>query len=240
MNLPRPVPILLYHKVAPVPAGARVPGHYVSAALFRRHLTFLSRRGYKSVSLLDLVRSDAKLPRRPAVITFDDGYRCVREHALPALVEAGWIATVFLVSGAIGGTNIWERPAGDVEEALLGACDIADMQGAGIEFGSHTVTHPHLTGLPPAEVARELGDSRRRVEDLTGAPCLSVAYPYGDWDRVVRDLAAEAGYAVGCTTRRAAARREDDPLALPRINIRRYNVIPRFAYKLWRAERVRR
>ena len=55
----------------------------------------------------------------------------------------------------------------------------------------------------------------------------------------MRELAGEAGYRLACTTVRAAARLSDDRLALPRVNIRRYNYLPRFAYKLWRAQRNR-
>jgi peptidoglycan/xylan/chitin deacetylase (PgdA/CDA1 family) len=173
------------------------------------------------------------------VITFDDGYQCLHEHALPALVESGFTATVFLVANGIGRTNYWETAIGDVEEPMLTTPQIAEMRQAGLEFGSHTLNHPHLTALSPAEAAREIGDSRQALADLLGEACQSFAYPYGDWNRSVRDLVAAAGYTLACTTVRAAARPGDDPLALARLNIRRYNLIPRFAYKLWQVTRAR-
>jgi peptidoglycan/xylan/chitin deacetylase (PgdA/CDA1 family) len=233
------IPILLYHKLGRPPSGARVPGHYVSPGLFRRQLCHLKQTGHETVSLSRLARKDARLPARPLAITFDDGYQCVYEDAFPQLQELGFSATVFMVAGAIGGSNIWEQSVGDVAEPMLSLSQVREMAGAGVEFGSHTVSHPHLTDLPIAEAAREVHDSRRLLEDTTGAPCLSFAYPYGDWNVEVRELVAQAGYVAACTTRRAAARPGDDPLALPRINIRRYNVLPRFRYKLWRARRRR-
>jgi len=232
-----PMPILLYHKVGRPPAGARVPGQYVSPGLFRKHLAHLKQAGYAPVSLLDLAWP-TPLPERPLAITFDDGYRCLHEHALPALREHGFTASVFLVVEGIGKTNTWEQAVGDVAEPILGLDEIRAMQAAGVEFGSHTLTHPHLTALAPEVAAREITESRARLEDLLGAPCLSFAYPYGDWDARLRDLVERAGYRVACTTRRAGVRPEDDRLALPRINIRRYNVLPRFRYKLWRASRA--
>jgi peptidoglycan/xylan/chitin deacetylase (PgdA/CDA1 family) len=235
MSADRAIPILLYHRIGDPPRGARVAGQYVSAALFRRHLSYLRRRGYETVSLIAIAERRCSLPARPVAITFDDGYRCLHEEALPALSEHGFSATVFLVAGAAGGTNTWEQAVGDVAEPLLGLSEMREMKEAGVEFGSHTLTHPHLTALPADVTAREIADSKARIEDLLGAPCRSFAYPYGDWNSAVRDLVAEAGYEVACTTQRAAARRTDDPLALPRINIRRYNIVPRFAYKLWRA-----
>jgi peptidoglycan/xylan/chitin deacetylase (PgdA/CDA1 family) len=113
------------------------------------------------------------------------------------------------------------------------------MRSQGLEFGSHTLSHAHLTRLPPHDARREIAQSRQRLEEQLGERCLTFAYPYGEWDQRVRDLTEEAGYELACSTRRASARPGDDPLALPRLNIRRYNLTPRFAYKLWRAERAR-
>ncbi len=233
------IPVLLYHKIGRPPRGARVPGQYVSPGLFRRHLAYLRRFGYESIPADAAPGARGPLPPKPVVITFDDGYRCLHEFALPALREYGFQAAVFLVTSGIGRTNHWEVAVGDVEEPMLGPAQIAEMQTAGIAFGSHTLTHPHLTALPDHEVRKELSDSRARLCDLLQAPCRTLAYPYGDWDLRVRDAAAEAGYEVAFTTARAAVRPDDDPLALPRVNIRRYNVIPRFALKLWRAMQAR-
>jgi len=229
------VPILLYHKIGDPPPGARVPGQYVSPHLFSKHLAYLARKGYQAVSLLDLAARERVLPPRPFVVTFDDGYWCLHEKALPVLAEHGFTATVFLAVAQIGSVNAWETEIGDVEEPMLGLAQIREMQAAGIEFGSHTLTHPHLTQLPPERAATEIVQSRLRLEEMLGVPCASFAYPYGEWNGHLRDLVADSGYLAACTTRRGAARADDDPLALPRINIRRYNVLPRFRYKLWRA-----
>jgi peptidoglycan/xylan/chitin deacetylase (PgdA/CDA1 family) len=232
------IPILLYHKIGRPPSGARVAGHYVSPRLFRRHLDYLVGHGYASIPLLEIARRQGPLPARPVVITFDDGYRCLYEQALPALVERGLTATVFLVAGAVGGTNSWEQAAGDVAEPMLSWAQIAEMRREGLGFGSHTLSHVHLTQAEEGEAVREIAESRSRLEEALGEACLSFAYPYGEWNARVRELVQGAGYEVACTTVRSAARRGDDPLALPRINIRRYNVLPRFRYKLWRAERA--
>lgn len=235
MRRERRIPVLLYHKVGRPPRGARVPGHYVSPGLFRRHLAYLQRLGYESIPAETIVAAEPSLPAKPVVITFDDGYRCIYELALPALVEYRFTATVFLVTSGIGSTNHWEAAVGDVEEPMLGPVEIAEMRAARVSFGSHTLSHPHLTALSEEQVRTELAGSRERLSELLGTPCRTLAYPYGDWDLRVRDLAAEVGYEVAFTTTRAAVRSGDDPLALPRINIRRYNVTPRFALKLWRA-----
>jgi len=238
MSAEQTIPILLYHKIGRPPRGARVRGQYVSPGLFRRHLAYLRDHGYQGISLLEVARQERDSPPLPVVITFDDGYRCLYEEAFPALVEFGFGGMVFVVAGSVGGTNTWEQAVGDAAEPMLEVGQIREMREGGMEFGSHTMGHPRLTSLSPSAARREIGDSRKRIEELVGAPCSAFAYPYGDWDAGVRELVAEAGYEAACTTRRAAARRTDDPLALPRINIRRYNVTARFAYKLWRARRA--
>jgi peptidoglycan/xylan/chitin deacetylase (PgdA/CDA1 family) len=236
------IPILLYHKIGSPPRGARVPGQYVPPRLFARHLDYLLGRGYTTISLLDLGPTGSPPPpgKRPVVITFDDGYRCLHEHALPALSERGMTATTFVVVRGIGGSNVWEQAVGDVAEPMLSRAEMEEMRGAGLEFGSHTLSHAHLTELSQGDARREISESRGELEQALGERCRTFAYPYGEWDRGVRDLVEEAGYEIACTTVRAAARPGDDPMALPRINVRRYNVVPRFAYKLWRAEQWRR
>jgi len=232
------VPILLYHKIGRPPRGAKVAGQHLSPGLFRRQLCYLRDHNYTSISLLDVVRPGTLLPPKAVAITFDDGHLSVYQHAFPALAEYGFRATVFLVAGALGDSDFEQEAGRDVEGPLLGLPELREMQSAGIQFGSHTLTHPHLTALPPDQARREITQSRARIEQVLGFPCVTFSYPYGDWDERVRELVEEAGYEAACTTVRAAARRGGDPLALPRINIRRYNVIPRFAYKLWRARRT--
>jgi peptidoglycan/xylan/chitin deacetylase (PgdA/CDA1 family) len=242
MDNARPsIPILLYHKIGRPPRGARVPGHYVSPRLFVRHLDYLLRHGYSTISLLDVQAVSGRRPPipRPVVITFDDGYECLYEHALPALSERGMTATVFLVTSGIGGSNVWEQAVGDVAEPMLSLSEIAEMREQGLEFGSHTLSHAHLTLLSEADAQHEISASRHALEQALGERCRTFAYPYGEWNQRVRDMVQQAGYEVACTTVRAAALPGDDPMALPRINIRRYNVVPRFAYKLWRAGQSR-
>ena len=241
MDSARPsIPILLYHKIGRPPRGARVPGHYVSPRLFARHLDYLLGRGYTAISLLDLESAGGRRPpMRPVVITFDDGYRCLHEHALSALSARRMTATVFLVTSGIGGSNVWEQAVGDVAEPMLSLSEIEEMRETGLEFGSHTLSHAHLTLLSESEAQHEISGSRHALEQALGERCRSFAYPYGEWNQRVRDMVEQAGYEAACTTVRAAATPGDDPMALPRINIRRYNVIPRFAYKLWRAGQLR-
>ena len=95
---------------------------------------------------------------------------------------------------------------------------VRQLAATGWQIGSHTCTHPRLTGLHDDELAHELGRSREVVEQELGAPCRSIAYPYGDVDGRVARAAADAGYAFGVGLP-ARWRDYSDLLQLPRVGI---------------------
>jgi len=228
----------MYHKVGAYQPGAAIKAHYVPPALFRSHLSFLAAAGYRAVGVSDITRylaGERLAVERPIAITFDDGYDCVYTQAFPALQEFGFRAIVFVLAGHIGGVNDWEAQRAMVAEPMLTSEHMAEMACAGVEFGSHGIQHRRMTRLEPAQLRDDLLTSKRILEDLTGRPVTAVAYPHGDHNDRVRTLAAETGYAAGCTVERGVNRPGADPFALKRINIRRYNYLPLFRLKLRRA-----
>lgn len=232
------LPVLLYHKIGAYRQGAAMKAQYVSPALFRAQMSLLCRSGYRSVGLDDVLRYLQGGPldvQPPIAVTFDDGYDCLYRHAFPALQEFGFTALVFVVAGRIGGTNDWEMPRAKAPEPMLTRGHLDEMAHAGLEIGSHGVTHPAMTQLTDRALRREFADSKRILEDVTGREVRALAYPFGDYDPRVRDAAAEAGYVIGFTTKRGVNRVGTDPLTLRRVNIRRYTYAPLFARKLRRA-----
>jgi peptidoglycan/xylan/chitin deacetylase (PgdA/CDA1 family) len=99
----------------------------------------------------------------------------------------------------------------------------------GVEIGSHTISHPHLTQLDDDELRRELVESRERLEDGLGRPCRFVAYPYGDDDARVHEAARAAGYEAGFAL--PGAESPFDRYALPRVGIYRRDGRARAAVK---------
>jgi len=216
------LPILMYHKVdrLPPPPGARYLRNYVLPEQFDAQLAALRRWGYETISFADWLayrRGERTLPRRPIILTFDDGYRSTCEIAWPLLERHGATATVFLVSDLIGKTNAWD--AREIQEPLLDAAQIAAMRARQIEFGSHTRTHPALTALPPQRALAELRDSRTALEQRLGQPVRVLCYPYGKHNAAVRALAREAGYEAAVIARRRLNSRATDPFQLTRLRI---------------------
>jgi peptidoglycan/xylan/chitin deacetylase (PgdA/CDA1 family) len=227
------LPILMYHRVAP--AGSATMARYrVSPEAFEEQLCYLCDAGYYSVSLEEwraAVEAKKPLAGRAVLITFDDGYLDFLTHAWPLLRRAGFTATVFLVTDAIGQANAWDWAYGE-EIPLLGWQDIARLQSAGVEFGSHSASHQALTTLSPADVVREGVRSRTILERQLGVPTNAFAYPYGDTDQVVRHLIGASGYIFGLSCRPGLSRFEDSLLALPRVEVTGSDRLQDFIAKL--------
>ncbi|WP_035611435.1 trifunctional glycosyltransferase/class I SAM-dependent methyltransferase/polysaccharide deacetylase [Haloferula sp. BvORR071] len=227
------LPVLMYHRVAPE-GFATTSRWRVTPEAFEEQLRYLRGAGFHSVSLEEWrLAAEARrpLPGRAILLTFDDGYRDFATHAWPLLKRYGFTAIVFLVAGRIGGTNEWDSALGEPLE-LMDWDEILALQEEGVEFGSHTCTHPPLTGLTPAGVVRELAKSRTILESRLGHPVTAFAYPYGDNDPVVQHLTGACGYRFGLTCRSESVRFQDSLLALPRIEIPGDLDLPGFVSKL--------
>jgi len=213
------VPVLTYHKVGPRPRGARLKGLYVDAALFAQQMEELRAAGFRSISpsSMDLEGGN---PGRQIVLSFDDGFRNVLDHAHSPLAAHGFHAIQFLVPDFLGKTNQWDAPVGEVQEPLMDVSQVRDWLAAGHLIGSHTLTHPWLTRLPAARAKEEITASRKKLEDAFGLAIRDFCYPYGDWNPLVRDLVAEAGYETACTTDLGVNTAGADHLALKRIMAR--------------------
>lgn len=74
-----------------------------------------------------------------------------------------------------------------------------EMDAAGVEIGSHTLTHPILTRVADQRLQDELRGSRGRVEAEMDRAIDLLCYPNGDHDRRVVRAARDAGYRCAVT-----------------------------------------
>ena len=103
---------------------------------------------------------------------------------------------------------------------------VREMSAGGIEFGSHTVTHPILSQLEDTELWKELTESKRVLEEHIDRPVDTISYPVGGptaFDARVRHMARSAGYKLGFSyipgTNRLPV---SDPFSLRRLHTERY------------------
>lgn len=155
--------------------------------VFERQVAALAAAGAEAFTVSQLMGhlGDGSAPRHAVAFTFDDGYRSVHSYALPILAGFGYTATVFPVTGHLGGTNAWDAASGE-SRRLVSSGQLLELAGCGWEVGSHTHTHRRLVGLCEADVRHELETSAGRLGDLLGKEVHSFAYPYGAWDSVSR------------------------------------------------------
>jgi peptidoglycan/xylan/chitin deacetylase (PgdA/CDA1 family) len=223
----------MYHKVDKIRPGTRYPGNHVLPEAFDEQLAALKRWNYQSITLDQWIAYKEKragLPRRPIIITFDDGYSSTYHTAWPILRRHAFTATVFLVSGLVGKTNEWD--ADELQEPLLNLEEIREMQSEAITFGSHTQSHRALTKISLDDAARELEGSRKNLESLLGRPVTALCYPFAKQNRIVRGLVRQAGYATAVIGRGGTNRVWTDRYALRRIKIDTSTTIDELGRKL--------
>jgi peptidoglycan/xylan/chitin deacetylase (PgdA/CDA1 family) len=205
--------VLMYHGVADV---AEDPNQLcVTPGRFAEQMATLQRLGLRGVGVAALVDAmRAGRPRGLVGITFDDGYASVLEAAVPELRRRGFTATVFVISGRLGGTNAWDHGP---SWPLLSASQVAEVANAGLEIGSHGATHVRLAGLAAAQLEAEVSGSRTRLGGLIGAAVRGFAYPYGSMDAAARRAVRDAGYDYACAVETPSAHLGF--WALPRIYV---------------------
>ena len=122
-------------------------------------------------------------------ITFDDGCESDLTAAAPALEEAGFRATFYLVAGFLG------------QPGYLSPRQARELAERGFEVGCHSMTHRFLTDLNPAELRHEMVEAKQKLEEILGSPVVHFSCPGGRWNCRVAETAKEAGYESVATSR---------------------------------------
>ena len=203
-----PALILMYHDLSDTPELVP-PEHqpYVlTTATFRRQMEAIV-----ASKLTVLTISQWKLTPQPSgalALTFDDGHVSNHDLILPILFEYRLTATFFITAGLIGtGTTMdWQQ--------------LRALHAAGMEIGSHTLTHRLPSTLNDDELRHELLESRRILEDGLGAPVTSISSPTGFFNPRMRDIAREVGYRSLCFGQIGLAADDGDPFSLHRVAVK--------------------
>jgi peptidoglycan/xylan/chitin deacetylase (PgdA/CDA1 family) len=207
------VPILMYHRIGASPVGSDLTADLtVSPPVFAAQMRWLHRAGFHAVTqrqLFAALEHGARLPPRPLLITFDDGYRDVLWNAAPVLRRLHMPATVYAITGRIDG--------GD--PSFLSWPELRRLVGLGFDVGSHTVHHVELTAVPPGTAVSELAASKAVLERRLGEPVQWLSYPAGKVDAEVERLARRDGYVLAVTTRPGDRQSGRRPLLLGRFEI---------------------
>ncbi len=223
-----PIPILSYHQTE-TPPGRGVPYRslVLPPATFRRQMLALHKMGWRGLSMRDLepyLRGEKS--GKVVGITLDDGYVNNLEHALPVLLELGFTATSFMVSGQLGGSNVWDEALGVPAKPLMDAHQAKAWIAAGMDVGAHTRNHVNLLKCDDATARDEIAGAKSDLERVLGTQVRSFCYPYGGHRAEHAEMARQAGYVTATTSVSARSRWDDDLLLLPRISVWLWTPLP--------------
>jgi peptidoglycan/xylan/chitin deacetylase (PgdA/CDA1 family) len=214
------VPILVYHSVSDSPSPY-ISRFAVPPDTFRRHLAAIAERGCTTLTVSEYVDATAgpvNVPDRTVVVTFDDGYEDFHEHALPALLDFGMKATLYVTSGFL--RDFDDGSAAAARGRMMNVTQLQAAADAGTEIGGHTHSHPELDTLRRAHAREEIERCKVLLMEAIGREIRSFAYPHGYSSASVRRLVEAAGYDSACGVGNAISSPNDDRFSLSRLMIR--------------------
>jgi len=210
------IPILTYHSIDE--SGSVIS---TSTDVFQTQMKLLADANYNVISLSELARiltAKEGLRAKTLVLTFDDGFQNFYSEAYPVLEQYGFKATVFLVTDFCGKFNDWAgNPPELPRSKVLSWGEIREMDRYGIEFGSHTRTHPDLTRLPVEQGKSEMSESKMAIEDALGRKVETFAYPFGRHNAEIKQIAKE-NFTAACSTNLGKVRPDSDFFSLNRLD----------------------
>ena len=228
--LPEPegFPILEYHQVTDEPLDPVFEIYNVPPAEFAAQLDYLQAEGYTTITLQDFMRvvhGKGKLPEKPIVLTFDDGYEDNYKTMLPILEAHKMTAVVYVITNEIG------------KAGYLNLDEIKDMQRRGLEIGSHTSDHLPLTEQDKITQRRQVSESKTFL-DWSGLETIySLSYPNGEFNSEIEKILREENYLTAVTGEAGLNTLETNPLELYRVHIRKPRFgLTEFKFRLWKAK----
>ena len=217
------VPVLMYHHVNPA-------GNFINVMpeTFELQMRYLKKKGFTAIhadEFSDILAGKAPAPRKPVMITFDDGWLDNWVFAYPVLKRHGIKAVIFLITSRIArqgrrlrsdegqpdalpthreSKTLMEN--GRADEVMLSWDEVAEMKDSGlVEFHSHTHTHQRWDKMLSDRKGRnealsaDLHAAKEVLEEKgLGGSCL--CWPQGFYDDDYLSLADSLGYRMMFTT----------------------------------------
>jgi len=182
------VPILVYHHIRQSdPIGSRAERRLtVTVEIFDHQMNYLQENGYQVITfatLANCLTKTSKLPAKPVIISFDDGWEDQFLYALPRLEKYHYSATFFVVTNSVGSPG------------FLSWSQLRRLLVEGMEIGSHSRSHARLDKInSPGILWDQIHTSKQILESQLGAAVEEFAYPYGSYNATTAAAVRSAGY----------------------------------------------
>jgi len=196
------IPIMMYHHIRDYndPTDQIGTNLSVAPAKFASQLDLIQQDGYQTITFNDILTKP--LPKKPIILSFDDGYQNFYDNAWPELKKHNMTAVVYII-------------VNDNSGMYMTPTEIKELSASGVEVGSHTLSHPDLSKGTIDKAKAEIFDSKADLEKITGTKVVSFCYPSGKYNDAVIDAVKNAGYDFAVTTNGGIAK-FSDPLTLNR------------------------
>lgn len=216
---------LCYHQIVPKASGL----FELSVEDFREQLALLKAQGYESITtqqLLDILAGRFQPLKKPVLLTFDDGFRSVYDHAFPIMKEFGFVGVACIYPQFID------------SQGGMSWAQLRELAAAGWSIEPHSMTHANLWKAPTAPAARqaffdrEIIRPKQIIEEKLGRPVRVFTWPYGIYTEETEAIARQAGYLGALTVDGGASYPGLDPFRIKRQVVYRTDTREKFLIRL--------
>jgi peptidoglycan/xylan/chitin deacetylase (PgdA/CDA1 family) len=222
---PKPACVVLYYHGVDAPMRSR----------FASQMETLSRLT-QPISIAEPPVANGSAPC--SAVTFDDAFVSILDNAIPELERLNIPATVFVPTGSLGSRPTWMKTLRPGGERVM---SVAQLRALGenplLTIGSHSISHPNFLKLTEDESARELAESKARLESILEKPIALFSFPHGKCNQRLLDMARSTGYRRVFTIAPETATSLDSSFALGRVAVNPEDWALEFRLKLLGAYR---
>lgn len=222
------IPILMYHEITTEENLRKVCNkikytYVVTTQKFEEQMRWLAEAGFSTVSLYAVVdiienKNSLILPKKPIIITFDDGFAGNHQYGFPILKKYGHFAVFFITVNNVG------------TPYMMGWRQLEELVLDGMSIQSHCMTHPLLGQLDRDGITYELKESKQILQDRLQTSIDFLSLPDGSYNNYYRNVAIETGYRGGCTSKIGLVNPSCDPYLLNRIVVNSKYSLKEFTY----------
>ncbi|MCM8786157.1 MAG: polysaccharide deacetylase family protein [Candidatus Omnitrophica bacterium] len=218
--------ILAYHRINP---WYKKDPLTVNPENFEKQINYLLKRGFKNFSF-----GENYIKNKTLLITFDDGFYDNFLFGLPLFKKLKIKPIIFIIVNYISTDKIWNRYKDYEKDRFLKWEEIREIIKEGVEIGSHTLSHPHLTEIDEEKAKEEIYSSKKIIEDKIGGEVKFFCYPYGEFNEKIIEFVKIAGYKYAFVTPKKNKKIRNSEYSLRRVGIYGHNSFFIFKLKIWK------
>ncbi|NIT55042.1 MAG: polysaccharide deacetylase family protein [Aliifodinibius sp.] len=206
---------------------------------FEKQMAYLATKCC-TVTVSELMTAPPNGSKVVVAVIFDDAFVSFRDNAFPILQKYRLPVAVSVPTGNLGKSPKWalEDNCSDAEEIVINEEQLVELNKAGCEILSHTVSHPYLTKVDDVELETELKQSKQALERIVGCDIIGICYPYGAYDSRVCKVVEHTGYQIGFSIEPCSVDTSIDSFQIGRFKVSPADSMLKFKLKLTGAYEV--